>query len=41
MAASKIEKKEKNMHNKSVGLRGEDAASKFLENKGYIIKDRN
>ena len=41
MAASKKEKTEKNMHNKSVGMRGEDAASKFLENKGYKVIDRN
>ena len=33
--------KEKNMHNKNVGMRGEDAAKKFLENKGYDILDQN
>lgn len=33
--------KAKNMHNKNVGMQGEDAAKKFLENKGYEILDKN
>lgn len=32
---------EKKMHNKNLGMRGEDAATKYLENKGYVILDRN
>lgn len=33
--------KKVNSHNKSLGMKGEDAATKFLENKGYEIIDRN
>lgn len=32
---------EKNMHNKDVGLQGEKAAARYLENKGYKIIDKN
>ena len=40
MVASK-KSEPKNMHNKTIGMRGEDAATKFLENKGYSILDKN
>lgn len=41
MADKKNIKKDKNMHNKDLGIKGEDAAVKFLENKSYEIIDRN
>ena len=39
-----IEESEVNIesgHNKTLGAQGEEAASKYLENKGYEIVDRN
>lgn len=33
--------KELKLHNKNLGRKGEDAAAKFLENKGYRILDKN
>lgn len=40
-APSKAAAKAKNMHNKELGARGEEAAVRFLANRGYEILDRN
>lgn len=40
-APSKAAAKAKNMHNKELGARGEEAAARFLANRGYEILDRN
>lgn len=31
----------KNIHNKTIGRKGEDAAKRYLQDKGYLILDRN
>lgn len=40
-APAKAAAKAKNMHNKELGARGEEAAVRFLANRGYEILDRN
>lgn len=40
-APAKAAAKAKNMHNKELGARGEEAAARFLANRGYEILDRN
>lgn len=41
MAEKEKKEKDKEMHNKDLGIKGEDAAARYLENKGYKIIDRN
>ena len=40
-APAKAAAKAKNMHNKELGARGEEAAARFLANRGYERLDRN
>lgn len=41
MDEQEINIKEKENHNKNLGLKGEKAAAKYLENKGYQVVDTN